>query len=70
MKSFKLSKVVGVSVLQPTLPLCLPSAGKLTDSSNAGLGDIAIYESGKTDKGVRIFDWLDRVTWFSGVWSG
>ena len=62
MKSFKLSKVVGVSVLVASLAT-LPSlpasaqAGKLTDSSNAGPGDIAIYESGKTDKGVRIFDW-------------
>jgi len=47
-----------VSLLPATaFSACLCSSWKTYNSSNAGLGDIAIYESGKTDKGVRIFDW-------------
>jgi len=60
MKGFNLIKVVGVSVLVAslaTLPSLSAQAGKLTDSSRARPGDIAIYETGKVDKGVRIFDW-------------
>lgn len=62
MKGFNSIKVVGVSVLVASLATLssLPAsaqAGKLTDSSRARPGDIAIYETGKTDKGVRIFDW-------------
>ena len=62
MKGFNLLKVVGVSILVaniatlPSLPVSA-QAGKITDSSHARPGDIAIYETGKTDKGVRIFDW-------------
>jgi len=47
---------VASSATLPSLPASA-QAGKLTDSSNAGLGDIATTKAVKTDKGVRIFDW-------------